>query len=452
MRNIRNRQQGLFVMYPNHALSRELKKMSSIIDRHPEFSMCVHVDLVEGKTDYGDIGMTAEQVLKAAILKSIRGLSYRGLAFNIADSASTRTFLELNLEESYGHACLQRNISKISEQTWKMISASLVDDAINQKIENGKAVRVDSTATNSNIHHPTDASLLYDCIRVAEREFKKARKKSMKRHWRLVSREKVKRSKTLIYKINNSKNDEERLPYYQELIEISKELKRELPVILNKIEKECAKGKTGLRRMLEQLQNVNFYLEKIIYQAQKRVIEGKKVPSERKIVSIFEPHTDIIAKGQREVQFGHKIFLTSGKSNLVLDCQIPDGNPSDTDMFLDVLASIEQTYGTVPRKISADGGFASKENLKEAKDMGAKDVCFPEKKGMKMLEMVKSAWVFKKLLNWRAGIEGIISFLKRCFGMRVATWKGHDGFKRYVRGAVCAYNFVVLARHELLAS
>ena len=450
MRNLRKTQLGLFVQWPNHQLSKELVKINEIIARHPEFTICVHADLIEGKADHGDIGMTAEQVLKAALLKSIRGLSYRGLAFNIADSASTRAFLELSVEENYGHSCLQENISKISEETWQLITTTLVDDAKKQKIENGKIVRVDSTVTDSNIHHPTDASLLYDCIRVAEREFKKARKRAMKKHWRLISKQKVKRVKTLIYKINNSKNDEERLPFYRELLRISNELKRGLPGIIKKIEKECA-NKQGLKKIAEQLQNVYFYLEKIIFQAQKRVIERKKVPSEQKIVSIFEPHTDIIIKGQREVHFGHKIFLTSGSSNMILDCQIPDGNPRDSDMFLGMMEFIEQTYDAYPRKISADGGFASKENLEESKKMGAKDVCFPLKNGMEMSKMVKSAWVFKKLLNWRSGIEAVISFLKRCFGMKLATWKGHDGFKKYVRSAVCAYNFVVLARHELSA-
>ena len=358
--------------------------------------------------------------------------------------------MKLNLGETYKHSCLQDNISRISEESWKIISATIVVDAKDQKIELCKQIRVDSTVTDSDIHHPTDASLLYDCIRVGVREFKKAIQKVDKKSWRLISREDVKRSKTLLYKINNSKNDVERLPYYKELLKISNKLHKGLPVIINKLDKECVK-KRGLDKILKQLQDVFFHLEKIIFQTQKRVIEGKKVSREKKVVSIFEPHTDIIVKGQRDVQFGHKIFLTSGTSNMILDCQIPDGNPADSDMFLNILSSVKKTYDSCPAKISADGGFASQQNLKEAKDMGAKDICFPAKKGMKVLKMVKSTWVFKKLLNWRAGIEAIISFLKRCFGMRVATWKGHDGFKKYVRSAVCAYNFIVLARHELSA-
>ena len=451
MRHLRRTQLGLFVHYPEHQLSKELQQISNIIERHPEFALCVHVDLVQSKAADGDIGMTAEQVLKSAILKFIRDLSYRELAFNIADSVSTRSFLELDLGETYKHSCLQDNISRISEETWSMISAALVADAKEQKIEPCKQIRVDSTITDSNIHHPTDASLLYDCIRVAQREFKKALKRAMKRSWRLVSHQDVKRTKTLLYKINNSKNESERLPHYKEFLRIANKLQRGFPNMIKKIEKESVKKK-GLEKPLEQLKNVAFHLEKIIFQTQKRIIEGKKVHCEKKVVSIFEPHTDIIVKGQREVQFGHKIFLTSGKSNMVLDCQIPDGNPADSDMFLNVLETVKEAYGSCPMKISADGSFASQANLTKAKKMGAKDVCFPAKQGMKVLKMVKSAWVFTRLLNWRAGIEAVVSFLKRCFGMRVATWKGHDGFKRYVRSAICAYNLVVLARHELLAT
>ena len=133
MRNLRKTQLGLFVQWPNHQLSKELVKINEIIVRHPEFTTCVHADLIEEKVDHGDIGMTAEQVLKAALLKSIRSLSYRGLAFNIADSTSTRAFLELDIEENYGHSCLQENISKISEDTWQLITATLVYDAKNKR-------------------------------------------------------------------------------------------------------------------------------------------------------------------------------------------------------------------------------------------------------------------------------------------------------------------------------
>ena len=145
------------------------------------------------------------------------------------------------------------------------------------------------------------------------------------------------------------------------------------------------------------------------------MLKGKKLPPEEKIVSIFEPHTDIIKKGQREVQFGHKVFLTAGESQLVLDCRIEDGNPSDTALFMDLLEYV-------------------------------KDVCFSKPCGLKIEEMVKSRWVFEKLRNFRAGIEGIISVLKRAFGMAKAMWSGRRGFHSYVKSAVVAYNLATIAR------
>ena len=117
MRNLKKTQLGLFVQHPDHQLSKELKIISKIIDRHPEIISLVHTDLSKDKMDRGDIGMTAELVLKAAILKFIRCLSYRGLAFNIADSVSSRAFLGLELGEVYKHSTLQENISRISEET-----------------------------------------------------------------------------------------------------------------------------------------------------------------------------------------------------------------------------------------------------------------------------------------------------------------------------------------------
>ena len=187
----------------------------------------------------------------------------------------------------------------------------------------------------------------------------------------------------------------------------------------------------------------------LTYQTEKRVLKNQPVPSGKKVVSIFEPHTDIIVKDRRDTQFGHKIFLTAGKSGMVLHCDIPQGNPGDSEMFLPTLNSLNENYGLFPQKVSSDGGFASQDNVAWGKAMGVKDVCFPKTCNMKITDMVKSSWVFKKLLNWRAGIEGVISFLKRCFGLSRATWKGLDGFKQYVRSAIASYNLVTLARHEL---
>lgn len=450
MRDLMKTQLDLFYQWPNHFLSKELKKISEIIDRHPEFTELVHVDLTSDKTFTGNLGMSSSQVLRAAVIKNIRKLSYEELSFNLTDSQSTRAFLLLDLEEKYSSSCLQENISRISEATWENISTALVLDAKHQSFEDCKTVRVDSTVTDTNIGHPTDSKHLYDCIRVVDREFKRARKWANKASWRFTSAEQVKKAKSLRFKINNSKNDEQRLPHYRELINLAQRIEKGLPSTILKIEKAFKKrGGQNLKAPLDKLKSVNAILEKVIYQAVKRVIKGQTVPVHKKIVSIFESHTDIIVKDQRETQFGHKLFLTSGKSNMILHCDIPKGNPNDAEMFIPTLNSLTESYDLTPKKVSSDGGFASIENVVLSKEMGVKDVCFPKRCNMKITEMVKSSWVYKNLLKWRAGIEAVISFLKRCFGLGRATWSGFEGYKKYVRCGVATYNFVVLARHEM---
>lgn len=444
-------QPSLFCQWPDHKLGDELKKMSEILDRHSEFTSQVHNDLTAGKNDTGNCGMSAEQVLRAAVLKNIHNLSYEKLAFNIIDSNSSRAFLMMDLDEQYSSSGLQDAISQISEETWMFISTKLVLDAKDQGIEDCRHARVDSTVTDTNIHHPTDSSLLYDCIRVINRLFQRLRKMSSKKHWRFSTNKDVKMAKSLRYKINNAKNDDERLPLYEEILKISERLLKDFPAILEKIQKIAIK-RDRIKKDYEQLLDIEYLLGKVIYQATKRVIEKRSVPSYKKIVSIFEPHTDIIVKDRRETQFGHKIFITSGRSNMVLHCDIPRGNANDADMFIGTLKSLNKSYDRYPLKVSADGGFASKSNVEEAKDLGVRDVCFPKRCNMKITEMVKSSWVYEKLLNWRAGIEAVISFLKRCFGMSKANWKGFGGYKKYLRNGIATFNLLTLARHELAAS
>ena len=190
-------------------------------------------------------------------------------------------------------------------------------------------------------------------------------------------------------------------------------------------------------------------MKQVIDQATRRVIQGETVPAREKVVSFFESHTDIIVKGQRETEYGHKIFLTGGTSNLILDCIIERGNPSDADHYRQLVERIENIYGRVPRQVTADGGFASKENLAWAKGKEIKDVAFSKKRGLSVLDMVKSSWVYKKLKNFRAGIEANISALKRAFGLRRCSWSGLEGFKQYVWSAIVSYNLLVLARHKI---
>ena len=187
-------------------------------------------------------------------------------------------------------------------------------------------------------------------------------------------------------------------------------------------------------------------IERIIAQTERRVLQGEAIPANDKIVSLFEPHADIIVKGGREVQYGHKLNLTTGRSGLILDLVIEAGNPADSERFLPMLNRHIGFYGEAPRQTAADGGFASRHNLGEAKALGVRDVAFHKKAGLRVMDMVKSNWVYRKLRNFRAGIESDISCLKRAYGLARCIWRGLDHFRAYVWSSVVAYNLALFAR------
>ena len=152
-------------------------------------------------------------------------------------------------------------------------------------------------------------------------------------------------------------------------------------------------------------------------------------------------------------QYGHKLNLTTGRSGLILDLVIEAGNPADSERLLPMLERHIAFYGAAPRQAAADGGFASRDNLTQAKACGVRDMAFHKKSGLRIEDMVRSRWVYRKLRNFRAGIEAGISCLKRAYGLARCTWRGLDHFKAYVWSALqrSRASFVIPLRAALLS-
>jgi IS5 family transposase len=207
-------------------------------------------------------------------------------------------------------------------------------------------------------------------------------------------------------------------------------------------------GRAGIaaERWRAQLDRYLPLIARVLDQSERRVLRGEAVPAGDKLVSLFEPHADIIVKGSRDVQYGHKLNLLTGRSGLILDLVIEAGNPADAERFLPMLDRHIAHYGAPPRQMAADGGYASRDNLTEAKARGVTDLAFHKKRGLAVAEMTKSAWVYRKLRNFRAGIEAGISCFKRAYGAGRCTWRGLDHFKAYLWSAVVAHNLVLFAR------
>jgi len=205
----------------------------------------------------------------------------------------------------------------------------------------------------------------------------------------------------------------------------------------------------SVQGLADELRHYAALAHKVLNQTQRRLWLGEQVPAKDKIVSIFEPHTDIIIKDRRDVLYGHKLCLATGASGLVLDCRIEDGNPADATLAVEMVERQHDIFDRVPRQVAFDGGFASKANLAQLKELGVQDVMFSKKRGLEVQDMAKSPGVYRGLRRFRAGIEAGISFLKRCFGLDRCTWRGLASFKTYTWASIVSANLLMLARHAL---
>jgi IS5 family transposase len=446
MRQKRKTQLNIFHASFKQDIGKELEIMSQILDETPKVLNQVFRDLIgTNKSDVGRIGLTAEQVLRCAILKQHRNLTYEELSFHLEDSQSFRAFARMEMGQYPSGSTLQENIKALKEETWEHINELVTGYAQKGGFEKGQKVRLDSTGVESNIHYPTDATLLQDGIRVITRLLMDGYQLIPKPAYHFSDHNRVVKRRVL--KIKNAKKSGERQKAYKDLLHIAGEVRGYALRAISALEIYPSEGEQIIfvRNLTEELVRAIGLFDRIMDQARRRVLYGQKVPANEKVVSFFEDHTDIIEKGQREIVYGHKIFLTGGKSGLILDCMVVSGNPADTDLFIPMLKRQEHIFGKVPLQTAADGGFASLDNLNRAKQMGVKDVSFSKKRGLSVLEMVKSLWVYKKLKNFRAGIEANISRLKRAFGLTRCTWSEWTGFKQYVWSAVVSYNLAVLA-------
>jgi len=453
MRKKWDEQASIFHILPRNKIARELEAISTILDTQPQILDRIYKDLLRVRlADTGREGMSAEQVLRCAILKQYRNLTYEELAFHLEDSQSFRAFAKMRMGQDPSSSTLQENIKGLSAGSWETVQQAILRYAESQGLEKGRSARIDSTMVETNIHHPTDSTLLQDGIRIITRWLAEGKSLLPVPEYSFVGHNR--RAKKRVVTILHARKEAIRQKAYRDLLDLAGRVRGyalgAIPVLSGFVSADPQMSLEAYA-LVEKLERAVRMLEQVISQTERRVFHGEKVPADEKLVSFFECHTDILVKGSREVEYGHKVFLTGGKTGMILDCVTERGNPNDTVLFPILMERQERVYGRPPRQVSADGGFASQENLKKAKGMGIKDVAFAKKKGLAVLEMVKSHWVYKKLRNFRAGIEANISRLKRSFGFSCCDWTGWAGFKQYVWSAVVSYNLLVLAQLQLAA-
>jgi IS5 family transposase len=429
---------------PDWAKNPEFGVIDTILELHPDIYRVFKFDIA-GNDDVSNFGRgdtpTVEQIVRAAIYKELKGYDYRDLEYAQSDSRICATFIKLDERTPFCFQTFQKFISRISEDTLHKVLVEIIKIAIDEGFEDISKIRQDSTVVKSNIHYPTNNSLVWDCIHESHRLLSHLKEEV----GTLSFIDYTESAKSTFFKINVTKSKDKQADLFKkQLVTFTKAINQ----VSNMVKKKFDGLSLKAYILVTELEELLPLMEKVYSMTYRKQILGESVPNDQKLFSIYELHTDIIVKGGRDVLFGHKVNLATGKSNLIIDCEIPKGNPSDTSLFKPTIDQILDNYQIIPRDMVADGGYASNENSAHCKSKGFTNIVF--NKVTKSLKNVASSLNMEtRLKKWRSGIEAAISNLKRGFDLRVCNWKGFKHFKAKVMWSILAYDIRVLTNMVL---
>ena len=415
----------------------------------------VRSDLVRGlkKPGSGRRGLTPQQVLRALVLMRVKNWDYRELRERIADGLMLRQFADFYCDPVPKHDAFNRGFNRLRPETLKVVNDLVVQAAVDLGLEDGTKLRVDTTVVHTDIHHPTDNTLLWDVVRVVTRLVRRLSKALELRRIKGF-RDRTRSARRRMYEIQRMttrQRDEEQTGTYRELIGIAEEVVESARMALEKTSKTRGKDMLADMAIEEIRKDIEHYCglgSHVIDQARRRVLNGEQVPNAEKIYSIFEPHTDLIKRGKvrTPVEFGHKVFLAESAQGLITQYEVL-GNPSDEIHVAPSLDRHMEAFGRVPELYGSDRGFFSEQNVASCAQEGVKVVCIPQRGGKKTpeREAYEKSADFKQGQRFRAGIEGRISVLFRGRGMKRCLAEGHERFELWVAAAVLANNLMNIA-------
>jgi len=433
-----------------------LQAISDFIDDHEEIVEQVRCDLARGlrKPASGRPGLTPQQVLRSFVLRRVKNWDYRELRERIADGMTLRQFTDFHCRPVPKHQAFHRDFNRLTPDTLKAINDVVVQAAVDLGLEDGSKLRVDTAVVESDIHHPTDNTLLWDVVRVITRSVcYLAAALNLRRFKGFCDRRRAARRRMQeIQRMTTRQRQEQQREAYRSLIGIAEEVVESAQAVLENT--GTANGKRMLvdlpvAKIREEIAHYCNLGSRVIDQARRRVLDGEQVANAEKIYSIFEPHTDLIKRGKvrTPVEFGHKVFLAESAHGLITQYEVLKGNPSDEIHVAPSLKRHKKAFGRAPELYGADRGFFSEQNVKSCERSGVNVVSIPQRGGKKDPEREaheKSA-AFKQGQRFRAGIEGRISVLSRGRGMKRCLAEGIERFELWVGAAVLANNLMVIA-------
>jgi transposase, IS5 family len=432
-----------------------LKAIADFLDQHGVIVKRVRRDLVRGlkKPATGRTGLTAPQVLRSMILMRVKNWDYRELRERIADGYTLRHFTAFNSQRVPQHDAFNRAVNRLTPRTLQAVNAAVIRAAVTLGLEDGTKLRVDTTVVQTDIHHPTDNTLLWDSVRVLTRLVGKLAAVIPAGVGPFTNRTRsARRRMQEIQRMTARERHRRQVRTYRALITVTERVVAEARAVVTRtvrvrgLDPLTHVKVDALRREIARHCALG---DRVISQTRRRVLDGEQVPTADKLYSIFETHTDLIKRGKvlTPVEFGHKVFLAESGHGLITQYRVLEGNPADQEHVKGSLDRHTAIFDAAPDLYSSDRGFFNEENLQTCQTAGVTLPCIPQSGGTRSpeREALEKSRAFKRGQRFRVGIEGRISVLFRGRGMKRALVEGLEHFELFVGAAVLANNLLVIA-------
>jgi IS5 family transposase len=393
-----------------------------------------------------------EVILRMLVVKHLYNWSYEQTERFVADSITLRQFCRLYLQSVPDDTVLIKWANLLQPETLQRLLMHVVRMARERNVTRGRKLRTDGTVVETNIHHPTDSSLLADGVRVLSRALGHAREvlqsaatdtaQLAKEVFRNRTRSARNTAREIGRQAQQAKGRTRRA--YRKLLRITRasvKQARKVTQVLSDVEAEAA------TQLVQQLQHFVPLVEQVIDQAARRVLGGEQVSAADKIISLFEPHTDIIRRGKagRSAEFGHKLWLDEADGGIVSSYRVLEGNPSDSSQWIPSLERHQELFDHPPDQMSGDRGMYSPDNEASAQRAGVRHVILPKRgyRSATRQQHERQRW-FRRGRYYHNGVEGRISVLKRRHGLDRCRYHGKKGFERWVGWGIIAHNLHVI--------
>jgi IS5 family transposase len=402
----------------------------------------------------GRPGTTAEIILRMMLLKHFRDWSFEDLTREVRANLVYREFTRIGGGKVPDDKTMGRLARQLGPEVVEKVHQRVVEIALEKKVASGRKLRVDTTVVETNIHYPTDSSLLGDGVRVLTRVMKKVSEVAGQVGTALRDRSRSIKLKVLaIARASRNKSESGKQKLEQAYVQLLEATSRVVGQA-KKFSQEITEGiKRGNRKLLKkakrQLDEMIPRVQQVLRQTRQRVLHGN-TRTEGKLLSVFEPETEVIRKGKAKKpnEFGKLVKIQEAENQLITHYEVLEKRPADSTLLIPSLQQHIQQFGQAPQALAADPGFFSAANEAAAEKMGVKRVSIPSNgtPGKQRKERQKKRW-FKKLQKWRTGCEGRISVLKRRHGLQRSRYKGLCGIKRWVGFGVIADNLIHIGDH-----